>query len=66
MAGHNLLHIAALQGAMGVMGFALDRKIHIDSADLQGNTALHLAVLSGSLEAVSLLVDKHAKSLPNR
>ena len=62
--GLTLLHLAILHNRMNVLTWLLSLK-EVDvnkraSDDVEGNTAVHLAVIQGNLEAVKLLIEHGA------
>ncbi|MGB0893335.1 MAG: ankyrin repeat domain-containing protein [Parashewanella sp.] len=55
----NMLHLASVKGHLGLIDQLLSRKTTVfdpRKQDIYGNTALHLAVMSGSTEAVARLI----------
>jgi ankyrin repeat protein len=61
----SLLLQAARRGLPNIVEFLLDNKAKIDSIDIDGNTALHLAALHRHREVVQLLVNRKAKNIFN-
>lgn len=60
----SVLHIAAKKGNTSmlvlIMGALKNMRQKLDNPDQDGNTALHLAVLNGHVEAVQLLLEQGA------
>jgi uncharacterized protein len=52
---HTMLHIAAFKGYEKLLDFLLHYQISVNLQDKNGNTALHLAILSGRASTVELL-----------
>lgn len=59
-AGRTPLHLAALQGKLGVIKQLLDARAPVSAADEHGMTPLHKAAVGGRPEAVQLLLDAGA------
>jgi ankyrin repeat protein len=56
--GYTLLHLAAINGCNGESAQGLiDAGIDVDDVDLNGNTALHFAIIYDNAEVVKILVD---------
>uniref|UniRef100_A0A8C4QZE1 Transient receptor potential cation channel, subfamily A, member 1a n=2 Tax=Eptatretus burgeri TaxID=7764 RepID=A0A8C4QZE1_EPTBU len=61
------LHCAAIGGYTQTMSVLLETHANLlDKAEVDGNTALHLAAREGHVRAVQLLMDKGCKILMNR
>ena len=52
---HTMLHIAAFKGYERLLDFLLRYQISVNLQDKNGNTALHLAILSGRVSTIELL-----------
>ncbi|KAB0375102.1 hypothetical protein FD755_013594 [Muntiacus reevesi] len=52
---HKVLHFAVETNPLSAVGFLLNHKVRVDTADKHGLTLLHLAAWSGSLERCSYL-----------
>jgi hypothetical protein len=61
--GTSPLHLAALNGHLGVAGFLLDKGASIDSPDKEGKTPLMLAAAGGHLDMVQLLLEKRSNCM---
>uniref|UniRef100_UPI00358ED4B9 transient receptor potential cation channel subfamily A member 1 n=1 Tax=Myxine glutinosa TaxID=7769 RepID=UPI00358ED4B9 len=61
------LHCAAIGGYTQTMSILLKTHANLlDKAEVDGNTALHLAAMEGHVRAVQLLMDKGCKFILNR
>ena len=58
--GRTPLHLAALQGKLGVMKQLLDARAPANSADENGMTPLHKAAVGGREQAAKALLDAGA------
>lgn len=58
--GRTPLHLAALQGKIGVMKQLLDARAPANAADEHGMTPLHKAAVGGRTEAAQLLLNAGA------
>jgi 60kDa lysophospholipase len=55
-----LMHQAAANGDLTALAELDSRRTYIDSADYQGKTCLHIAIMNGKLNAVKWLVEHGA------
>ena len=55
-----MLHAATKTGQIQVMQYLIDSGINIGATNMQGNTALHVAVLNERSEALCLLLESKA------
>merc|ERR1711904_520504 len=59
--GRTALHLGALEGHVLVLKTLLEKKAAVtDEEDAEGDTALHLACVNGSLPSVRLLISQGA------
>jgi ankyrin repeat protein len=56
--GNNLLMLAIIDKSKEMIEFALDKKIDINTQNLRGETALHLAMQSGNIAALDKLINE--------
>ena len=55
--GFTLLHYAASHNQVAIIQYLLDSDMDVNQIDIDGNTALHLAIKNGHTEAMKCLLD---------
>jgi ankyrin repeat protein len=58
---YRALHLAAQNGAVGVLKAALEKGADIDAREHNGNTALHIAIDQGDEKIVRILLEHNAR-----
>jgi len=54
------LHLAVINGKLGIVNALIEKGPNLDLQDLQGNTPLHIAVKEGKLDIVNALIERCA------